>query len=336
MQFQPDRPPKGPISHLKYSWHAARRRRAIARAIESLDERLRAAVGLRDERLAALGEATLAQHAGGARARAFAETLDRLDSDNTAAEAAWDATRVELASTEIEQHETQARLERDLAELQAQLKPLRRALDADRRALADLEKAAEAADEQEAQQARQLTRAADRLKTTTDDEVRAELVAQQQALEASLSDLRAAAAPRAEQLAAQAAPLQDQEAVIDELEALQARTEEDGASAVAAAKARVTLNTDELKQAKGRMERLVARRRAVLMDLGHEVLHAFPEGRTPAQESARGALERIDGLRAERRELDAQRMGIDWVPVERTLKVLGVSVVVLLGLWIWL
>lgn len=322
--------PRGVRGHLRYSFAALRRRRRLRQALDLVDERLRVAVSRRDEALARLGQSALSERRDGGRVRAFHETLTRLDEELAAAQAARDAAVSEREAAEADRRDAVARFDGQAETLRVALEPVERRLErkrkdrtkveerlnalARRRAAAEAELAAvgaEALDEAgEAAQAERRSRLKGRL-----DELSTQLSQAEAEREEARAPIVALSAER-ETLLAQ----------LDELKA-------DRANALESADEALALLAAEEAQADARLNRFQARRKAVLMDLGHEMLAAFPDDEGPAQQDAKAAFAHIQALRAERDTLDARREAVDLQPVWRTGVLAAATFVALLLLW---
>ncbi len=122
--------PAGVGGHLRYTWQALRRIRRLGRELDALDEELRTAVRRRDEQLARVGEAALADagRAQGGRLSAFAGTIEE--------------QAAEHARTEVRRAELEATLERVEAEREATLTAALERVEAARETQAALDKVA--------------------------------------------------------------------------------------------------------------------------------------------------------------------------------------------------
>lgn len=87
-----------------------------------------------------------------------------------------------------------------------------------------------------------------------------------------------------------------------------------------------------LAESETRVERIAARRRATLVDLGREVVRAEPDDATA---SAHESLAHIETLRVRRRALITERDDIDTGPITRTVGAALTAIVFTLAVTSW-
>lgn len=329
-------PPDGVVGHLRYSFAALRLMAAWRRRYRQLDTELRAAVRHRDDALARVGDAALAGTAAGGPdpVSRFADTLSSLAGEQVDATARVDDLRVELAAQEDAQRERLAAIDQEIADLRARMAPLEEDLAARRRRLGELER--RAADQ--AEQVRNLEARRQHLEArqeAPDPATTGERARQQEELRTLGERLEALAtetAARQADITAQREPvevLREQVAAheeqLREVRRKRVAAQQETDAALAEVRTRIA---DGEQQVAG----LADRRRAVLMDLGREVLRLQHEG---VPDDVRGealeALSAIQRLREERAALDEERARFDGGPLRRTtLALLGVVVLLVI------
>jgi len=262
--------------------------------VEAEDAAVRTACDSRDAAFMALGEVAVASENAAARVSdaeisAFATTLAQFDAETNALE----VRRAEsLAATERATADTAAavsELDARLAEIRASARPHEMELRRLEQHLEDTRRQAAAVEARAAKEG-----------DTTVGADRARIETQRQALEAQADERRRTVD----------AGRRREEAV--EHEQRLVRTA--GAQEVASLASRAAASSEEVV-------RIGERRRAALMDLGHEVLRRglSPLGDRDVAAAARAALEGLEAARAHRERILAERRVIDLTPCLRTL-----------------
>lgn len=286
--------PIGVRGHWAYTLAAWEWFRGWRGRVAAEDVAVRTACDARDAAFAALGEAAVAAENAAAGAEdaeisAFAATLARFAAETRALEVRQAES---LAAAERATADTAAavsELDARLAEVRAGYRPHEMELRRLERGLEDTRRQAAAVEARAAK---------DGEAGVVADRARVE--AQRQALEAQADERRRAVDAG-----------RRQEAAVEHEQSLVRKA---GAQEVASLASRATQASEEIV-------RLGERRRAALMDLGHEVLRrglSLPVDRG-ATTTARAALDALDAARTHRERVLAERREIDLTPCLRTM-----------------
>ncbi|MCB9534836.1 MAG: hypothetical protein H6704_01080 [Myxococcales bacterium] len=331
--------PGGVAGHVRYTVAAFRQLRAWRLRLSAIDVELREAVRRRDEALADVGKAALARGEAVGRSadrlEAFGDTVGALEAEQQAADARRDALGIELAAAEDDRRTALDALDGRIAELRATMAPLQRDAERARRKAAELERLLASQQEQRRSFEARLTRLG-HSEAAADDADRVEaIVAERRALEARIDALDAAVLDHEQQRARALEPVGGLDTQLDELERALEAARAERAEAQRAGDARCAALTGRLTEAEHAAELLARRRRAVLVDLGREVMREEHGSQGEASEAARAALAQLEALRDERERLLARRAAFDGRPVRRTVGATVGALALLLTLWWW-
>ncbi len=332
--------PGGVLGHLRYTVAAVRQLRAWRLRLAAIDLELREAVRRRDEALADVGKAALARGEAVGRSadrlEAFGDTVGALEAEQQTADARRDALGIDLAAAEDDRRAALETLDARIADLRAAADPLQREVERARRKVAELDRLAASQQAQrqsfEARLAR-IGRAeaerpdADQVQSLLSE--RRDLEARLDALDVEVGELERQRSEVLEPIARNSAELETLDEALDAARAERAEVQRE-------ADARCAALAGRLAEAEHAAELLARRRRAVLVDLGREVMREEHGAQGAAQEAARTALAELERLREERERLLARRAAFDGGPVRRTVGAALAAVALGLLAWWWL
>lgn len=332
--------PGGLLGHVRYTVAAVRQLRAWRLRLAAIDLELREAVRRRDEALADVGKAALARGEAVGRSAdrldAFGDTVGALEAEQQAADARRDALGIELAAAEDDRRAALEALDARIDDLRAAAAPLQRDVERARRKAAELDRLAASQQAQRQSFEARLTRIG-RSEAEAPDAERVEaLLAERRDLEARLDALDTALAELEQQRAAVLEPVAINSAELETLDQALEAARAERVEAQREGDARCAALAGRLAEAEHAAELLARRRRAVLVDLGREVMREEKGAHGVAQEAARTALAELEALREERERLLARRAAFDGGPLRRTAAAtVGALALGLLLLW-WL
>ncbi len=331
--------PGGALGHLRYTLAAFRLLRAWRLRLAAIDLELREAVRRRDEALADVGKAALARGEAVGRSadrlEAFGETVGALEAEQQTADARRDGLGIELAAAEDDRRTALEALDARIADLRTAAAPLQRAAERARRKAGELERLLASQQEQRRSFEARLARLG-RSEAEAEEAERVEaLLAERRDLEARIDALDAAVVEHEQQRAVALEPVGGLEAQLDELDRALEAARAERAEAQREGDARYAALAGRLTEAEHAAELLARRRRAVLVDLGREVMREEHGSQGEASEAARSALAELEALRDERERLLARRAAFDGGPVRRTVGAAVGALAALLLLWWW-
>jgi chromosome segregation ATPase len=304
--------PDGVAGHVRYTVAAVRFLVEWRRTLRRLDRDLSYAARERDRRLGALGEAARAQAGADARVAAFGATASVIEEEQAAVDHERKATQGTLDRARADLRRDLGALEAQIAEAQVRLAP---------HATEQLRLEGRTEDLVRARQAALMKLRGLRERSTGAEEVRA-AAAEVDGLDADLDALEA-------ELSTCEAEVARHRQALDALRRRHDEVRRAGEARVAeleAAVARLTVRGDALQ----------ARRRATLVDLGHELARQ-PDPRAGLEApwtDAREGLTRYDLCRQTREQVYAEAGALDRRPIRRTATATALAIGALLLAWL--